>query len=226
MLSLPWEDVIFTSILPRLTLAEVCKLRLVSHSFNQLCLEYFTCCSSYDLSPFAASLRSHHLQWLLSSNRSIQCLNVTDCKDLLNDDNFIPLIYQNKYIRKLWLSGCSKLTNSSIHTIAIHCPYLVELHLNECRWLSKESVLLLSANCHQLEVFSCRGCWDIEDECVISLSINCLNLKNINLSCCYAVTDTSVLNLAARCHYLTTVSLVSCWRVTDNAIEALGESPL
>ncbi|RDD37718.1 F-box/LRR-repeat protein 15 [Trichoplax sp. H2] len=222
--SLPWEDVIFTSILPFLTLMEVCNLRLVCKSFNQLCLEYFTCCTVYDLSPFAASLRHHHLQWLLGYNRFIQYLNVSNCKDLLNDDNFIPILRQNQHLRQLWLSGCSKLTNASIECIATNCPYLTELHLNECRWLSKEIILLLSAHCHQLEVFSCRGCWDIEDECIISLSINCPNLKEIDLACCYAITNKSIFNLAARCHRLRHVSLVSCWRVTDTAIKNLGEN--
>ncbi|GFS54601.1 hypothetical protein TNIN_131281 [Trichonephila inaurata madagascariensis] len=60
-------------------------------------------------------------------------------------------------VERIHLSGCSKLTDKGLATIALKCPELKVLELRGCSWISSRGVTDIVSRCHSLEKLDLTG---------------------------------------------------------------------
>lgn len=102
---------------------------------------------------------------------------------IFSEDSYIEKLASNsKRIKTLCLNDCSKLTNSSLFTLANFCSNLESLTLHKLEKVSDDAIIYLSKECLGLKTinFLFKDS-EITDKGISKLIMNCNELKKIKL---------------------------------------------
>ncbi|RLN52036.1 hypothetical protein BBJ29_008269 [Phytophthora kernoviae] len=119
----------------------------------------------------------------------------------------------------------SNITDTTLITLAKHCPCLEEVKLSCCSEISDVGVEALVRSCRRLRALDLTNCALITDRGVGMLGVYGQQLERLNLSWCMNITDKSVVDIAHGCEHLQEVLLVWCTQLTDAAIDAFIPDP-
>ena len=120
---------------------------------------------------------------------------------------------------KIYLSSVkTKVTDTSVITIAQYCPELINIGLFGCSNITDNSIIEIAQNCPRLIWISLGDCSKITDTSVRAIARNCSKLAHIQLLNCSKITDTSIINLVRNCPRLTTIWLGGCSKITDATV--------
>lgn len=117
--------------------------------------------------------------------------------------------------QELDLSWCSRVSDSSLESIALHCPDLRELLVACCKLIRGTGIPHLAKHCGRLSHLVLRGCSNVEHLHLLSTSLTDLNLGN-----CLSLKE-EVLATEIRCPSMVSLSLASVTTATDAAVESL-----
>lgn len=173
VLDLPWHDVVFRHILPCLTLQNQVQLRNVSKRFREMLTEFFRTNNILDLSRCAGKMNKEAFNIISKDNFLLQTLVLRNAKGWLRDDMLQEILIRNTRLRKLDLTNCSSVSNTSLQVLALNCPDLHTLILYDCHWTSVEGMTAVALNCRGLEHVDITGCWCINDDVIILLALHC-----------------------------------------------------
>ena len=73
-------------------------------------------------------------------------------------------------LRRLNLSLCKQITDSSLGRLAQHLRHLHELDLGGCCNVTNTGLLLIAWGLKQLKSLNLRSCWHISDQGIASLA--------------------------------------------------------
>lgn len=220
---LPREDVIFQHIFSHLDIIQLFLCRRVCKLFKELCDAYFNVCKCLNCVPAAGRITESAFDFMTRENTNLQDIVLKHCKGWLKDNSFIRVIRRSHRLKKIDLTGCSSLTNTSLFSLAHCCSFLKNLTLRECRWVSTEALIQLAMGCKQLEFIDLTGCWQVSDNCVCLLASTCTGLRVIVLNDCYSISNASAETIAKSCPGVIHIGIRGCWRVTDTAVYLIGE---
>ena len=169
---LPWEDVLYKYVLPRLTLPELFGLRCCSRQANTCVDQYFTCCRCLNLVHVSARVTPATFRLMTPGNACLQQMILRNCK-WLTDTLVVPVVDPAHLLHTLDLSNCTGLGNASLQKVAISCPNLAVLLLRDCHWVSTDGMLVITLHCRNLTRLDITACWEIDDDTVITLAKMC-----------------------------------------------------
>ena len=122
-------------------------------------------------------------------------------------------------LQSLSVSGCVRLTDASIVSVASSCRKLSHVDLTQVYDLTDASVVALAESSGQhLASVKLSRCGRITDEAIASLAAHCPLLRAIAVDDCYSLTDTSIMVLAKSCPLLKTADLSHCPYLTDESV--------
>lgn len=170
---LPWEDVIFRYLFPRLSLPTLFQLRACSRQMKECTETYFTCCKSVDVSHISTKITVSAFILATHNNCVLRTLVLRNAKNWLVDAVLVPVFDIATYLVTVDLTGCTTLSNASLEKLAVCCPQIEHLSLGECHWLSKEGLLVLAMNSHQLRTLDLTACWQVDDESIMVIASFC-----------------------------------------------------
>ena len=128
------------------------------------------------------------------------------------------------FLQSLSVSGCVRLTDESIVSVARRCHRLAHVDLSQVYDLTDASVVTIAQSCGPyLRTIKLSRCGRITDLAVIALAENCPGLTDVTVDDCYALTDASIVALVQRCRLLRALDLSHCPRLTDQSVIALTE---
>ena len=220
---LPWEDVIFSHIFPRLSILELFRCRGVCRFFREVCDSFFARQRTLNCDEVASRLTPDAFALITRTNSCMQELILNGCKGWLCEVVLVDVLKRNARLSGLDLTACSSLTNWTLFSLAKFNPDLKELTLRECRWVSSNAVIQLSLCCNGLRYVDLTGCWEVSDACVASVASCCSDVHTVLLNDCYSVSDDSVRIIARSCPKLCHLGLRGCWRVSNSAVALVGE---
>jgi hypothetical protein len=173
LFDIPWEQVLCKHFLPYLTLQELFKLRGICKQFHDLVDCYFSLAFKVNTTSFSATFSKRAFEILTRNNFCLKELVLCNSRDWLSDETLVPLLQGNPGLRKVDLSNCTALSNSSLYTIGAHCPQLNSLTLRGCVWVSHDGLVSLITNRLPLQYVDLSGCWDLADDDIIHLVTYC-----------------------------------------------------
>lgn len=225
LLDLPWEDVVCKRILNRLSVTEICTLKIVSKQFLELVETYFRVCRELDLSICGrkSNFAAKHFESLANECESLRGLTLNGCKRWLHDKILIPVVEGNLGLRKIDLSGCLDVTDLSVKILVLNCKFMQEIILAECRWLTSDGLLVVGLECSYLKVLVLRGCWNVDNESLSAVLRNNASMELIDIGSCYSINGATITDMAKFCTDLKHIDISGCWRVGNDAIFAVRE---
>ena len=179
--TLPWDDVIYIYIFPRVSLQTLFFLRRVNSNWNCCVAEYFRVCQCYDFTDVGPRFNVRAFRIALGRNVAVRRLNLSNNRDWLVDGTLQPVLQANSRLAKLNLTRCSTLTSLTVLTLATCCPLLKELDMSCCHWLESEQFSVLMRQCHGMESLSVSGCWNLNDDAIMALADSCKRLGKVVL---------------------------------------------
>ncbi|XP_050710876.1 F-box/LRR-repeat protein 15-like isoform X2 [Eriocheir sinensis] len=218
---LPWHDVIYQHIFPRLSVVELCRLAAVSRAFHRVSKEYFHTCKEIDVSDY--NMTDDDFRMITLECRNLQRLSVARCS-WLSDGPLITLFRQSPNLVYVDLRGCCSLNGGALQILAVKCKKLKFLLVDGCPWFTGGSLQALTLHQSELLSFSTGGCWGMEDQDIAKFFQKFTKIKEIRLNDVEAITDASLYHLAMSCSDLETLSLAGCWRVTDQGLKKVVDS--
>ncbi|XP_019933776.2 uncharacterized protein fbxl9 isoform X1 [Paralichthys olivaceus] len=123
-------------------------------------------------------------------------------------------------LQELDLSGCSKLTDSSI-TQVVHHPDLQRLSLSMLPEIIDDSLVSVAWQCRSLTSLSLSNCPGISDRGVTEAAPYLHRLQHLYLSGCSKITDRSLFQLAQHCKRLRTLDISRCKNISITTMELL-----
>ncbi|KAI9289957.1 hypothetical protein BC943DRAFT_341117 [Umbelopsis sp. AD052] len=146
-------------------------------------------------------------------------------------------------LTQISLAGCHRITDTSIISVANHCPMLEHLDLRACGLVSDLSISAVALNCPQLRhlnvgrirdrerititsirliaqrtkaaVLGLAGC-DIDDECMLLLAQQRKSsMERISVNNCYRITNESIRAFVKLCPRLSVFEMKECHLVND-----------
>ncbi|XP_047452531.1 F-box/LRR-repeat protein 3 [Mugil cephalus] len=123
-------------------------------------------------------------------------------------------------LQELDLSGCSKLTDSSI-TQVVHYPDLHHLSLSMLSEITDASLTSVARHCRSLTSLALSHCPGITDHGVAQAAPYLHRLQHLYLSCCSNITDKSLFLLARHCKRLRTLDVSTCKNISVTTVDLL-----
>lgn len=133
-------------------------------------------------------------------------------------------------VERIILTGCEKLTNKGLHTIAKRCPELRHLEIQGCANVNNDSLFEIASYCVNLEYLDVTGC-----PCITSVSLTTqvleqatahhlrqIYLRFLDMTDCYALEDEGLQTLTLHCTQLQHLYLRRCVRIGDAGVQAIG----
>ena len=220
---LPWEDLVFSHILPKLNLADLCRLRQTCKTMQKCITGYFSVMKHLELTYTGPRFTARHLQRITEDSRNIQSLDLSAAKRWLDNKDVLAIVCNNQCLESINLHGCSFLKVGLLQEVGISCRGLRRADLGDCHWVTTADLLQLAAECPQLNHIDLAGCWNLSDDTFLELMQLCKILKHINISDIYSITDNTISTIAHSCPELNILKIKACWRVTDDSVRMLGE---
>lgn len=168
----------------------------------------------------------------VSSASLKQVLRLCPIRDLklnlcgaIGDECFAELIRDElPALRSIDLTGCSRITDTSIYHIVNAASKLRSLSLTRCINLTDRGIVQISRLGKYLHHLHLGHCSNLTDRSVIFLVKYCSRLRYIDLACCYNLTDAAVVALSGLAR-VKRIGLVKCNSVTNHGILTLANAP-
>ena len=130
-------------------------------------------------------------------------------------------------VKKISLSGSSRLTDRGLALIARRCQHLEELEIQYCVNVTNGGLLDLTSRCSKLNHLDVSGCPMVSAVNVVSSgqhhsSSAHLNIQYLDLSDCPHVDDTSLRLVVESCPQLQYLYLRRCSRITDASLRSIS----
>ena len=127
-------------------------------------------------------------------------------------------------VKRISLSGSSRLTDRGLALIARRCQLLQELEIQLCTNVTNGGVLDLTSRCHHLHHLDVSGCPMVS---AVSVSTGAganrhLGIQYLDLSDCPHVDDTSLRLVVESCPQLQYLYLRRCAQITDAALRSIS----
>ncbi|CAI0387456.1 unnamed protein product [Linum tenue] len=128
--------------------------------------------------------------------------------------------------KELVLSGCVKLTDSSLKAIATACPRLQSLNLSNLRQLTDSALGYLANGCREIQTLKlCRN--NFSDEAIAAfVEAYGESLKDLSLNNVKQVSHNTALSVARRANNLQSLDLSWCRNLADEAVGLIVDSCL
>ena len=220
---LPWEDLVFAHIFPKLNLADLCRLCQSCRAMQKCIMNYFSVMRHLDLTYTGPRFAAKHLQQITEDSHNLQSLDLSAAKRWLDNEDVLTIVHHNPGLESINLHGCSFLKVGLLQEVGMSCRNLKKADLGDCHWVTTGDLLQLAAECPQLNHIDLAGCWNLNDDTFLELIHSCKLLRHINISDIYSITDNTVSTIAHNCPDLKVLKIKACWRVTDDSIRMLGE---
>ncbi|XP_068168086.1 F-box/LRR-repeat protein 2 isoform X2 [Antennarius striatus] len=123
-------------------------------------------------------------------------------------------------LQELDLSGCPKLTDSSI-TQVVRYPDLRYLSLSTLPEITDTGLVSVARHCRSLTSLTCSHCPGISDHGVAQATPYLHRLQHLCLSGCGDITDKSLLLLGQQCKRLRTLDISRCQKVSAKTVDLL-----
>lgn len=175
--SLPWDDVVFSYILPYLDLKSLFVLSGVCKDVRFMVHTYFESMKRVDVQNIGSKLSPVAMKSLLSRVCMCQMLLLKNCKSSLMDSDLEPALERNGRVFHFDVTNCISLSNNVLQTLAVSCSSLRVLILQNCVWVSSEAVSNVALHCNQLEQIDLSGCWHVDDDAITTVSVCCLRYQ-------------------------------------------------
>ncbi|KAG9352538.1 hypothetical protein JZ751_020952 [Albula glossodonta] len=123
-------------------------------------------------------------------------------------------------LQELDLSGCCKLTDSSI-TQVLRFPDLQKLSLSMLPEITDESLVAAAQHCCSLVSLSLSHCPRLSDQGVARAAPHLRRLQHLHMACCDRISDRSLVVLGKNCRRLRSLDVSRCRDVTMAAVDLL-----
>lgn len=145
----------------------------------------------------------------------------------VNDTTFqrLPNTLNFERLRVLDLSGCTMISDSSVHKIVTVAPKLKNIVLAKCFDITDASLAHLATLGKNLQYVHLAHCMHITNRGVATLVEGCPRIQYLDFACCGQLTDISVFHISSLSR-LKRVGLVKCPNITDYGILALAQRSL
>ncbi|XP_012683327.1 F-box/LRR-repeat protein 7 [Clupea harengus] len=188
---------------------------------NQLCRCARVCRRWYNLAWDPRLWRTVQLTGdVLHVDRALRVLTRRLCQDTPN----VCLTLETVVV-----SGCRRLTDRGLYTVATCCPELRRLEVAGCYNVSNEAVFEVVSRCPNLEHLDVSGCSKVT--CIsltreVSLKLSPMHgqqisIRYLDMTDCFALEDDGLHTIAAHCPMLTHLYLRRCTRLTDEGLRCL-----
>ncbi|CAB1325743.1 unnamed protein product, partial [Coregonus sp. 'balchen'] len=198
---------------------------------NQLCCCARVCRRWYNLAWAPRLWQSIRLTGdLLHADRALRVLTQRLCKDTPN----VCLMLET-----LVASGCRRLTDRGLHTVAQCCPELRCLEVAGCYNVSNEAVFEVTCISLTREVslklspmhgqqisiryLDMTDCFALEDEGLHTIAANCTQLTHLYLRRCVRLTDEGLRYLVIYCPAVRELSVSDCHYVSDVGLREIAK---
>lgn len=188
---------------------------------NQLCRCARVCRRWYNLAWDPRLWRTIRLTGeTINVDRALKVLTRRLCQDTPN----VCLMLET-----VTVSGCRRLTDRGLYTIAQCCPELRRLEVSGCYNISNEAVFDVVSLCPNLEHLDVSGCSKVTcisltREASIKLSPlhgKQISIRYLDMTDCFVLEDEGLHTIAAHCTQLTHLYLRRCVRLTDEGLRYL-----
>ncbi|KAI9893057.1 MAG: SCF ubiquitin ligase complex subunit [Vezdaea aestivalis] len=138
----------------------------------------------------------------------------------INDGTLMSMASCKK-IERLTLTGCSKLTDTSIMYLLEGNENLLALDVTNVPEITDDSLLKAAEHCKRLQGLNVTGDTNITDVSIQQIAQNCHLLKRLKLNECSKITDVSVMKLAQHCRHILEIDLYKCANIKDVSVSTL-----
>ncbi|XP_034049341.1 F-box/LRR-repeat protein 15-like [Thalassophryne amazonica] len=223
LLDLPWEDVLVPHVFCYFTLQQLVRLQRVSTDFYTLMQICLSKCKTFEMTRTKTKVPKEAFCSILKDNHVLQNLSLQNCSHWLTDGDVLPVISQNHHLRRLVMTGCTKLTHHTLIAVALNCGRLQYVSLAYCDWVDNLCLRTFIDHCRDLQTFDLTACSQVDHDTICYLARKCPNLKFVSVADNDHVTDKSVEEMAKNCINLEKLNISGCRRVGDRAIRRLAE---
>jgi len=138
---LPWEDVLFDTLLPCLQPKDWLALSSTCKSCNRMVTEFIKQNKRLVFPPDSGCARVFKL--LTRHSVNLRVAGFPFCT-WLTDKLLQPVVEQNLLLERLDISGCSSLTDTLLLRVSVCLTRLTHLTLSHCSWVSGASIEFLA----------------------------------------------------------------------------------
>ena len=223
LFDLPWQDVVYLHIFPKLHLTDLFRLRVASKTSHRCITWYLAVMKQLSLTYTGPKFNTDHLTAITRTSYMIQDLDLSAAKQWLQNDIVINIIRQNTSMETINIRGCVMLRLGLLEAIGMYCKQLKKANFGSCIHITDQEVLKMTQECTKLEHLDLSGCWNINNNTIIRTVHMCKQLRHIDLSNVYSITDVAISAIAYSCPELNVLLITACWRVTNDSIKMLGE---
>jgi hypothetical protein len=139
------------------------------------------------------------------------------------DDQRLPLFFDTYVSRDADLSGCDRITDTSLTFISKKYPNFQNINLSFCVNITAEGVKTIAQNCTTLTTLSLSHC-TIGDSALLCIASSLPNIKSLALTGCNNITDTGVSKIASKCQELQYLDISHCKSLTSTSVKAIASS--
>lgn len=172
LLDLPWQDVLWTKVLPYLSISDCFYLRQVNKEYKKMIDDYFISCSKLDLTDVADCISPKAFEILIKDNNSFQTMILKNCS-FLTKEMLTPVIECNTRLKHLSIKNCRLLNDCVLLTVSASCRQLTYLNLSGCTWLHNVGLVTIAYKCYFLEFLNINNCSNVTDEGIRTLVFHC-----------------------------------------------------
>ena len=216
----------------------LCHTSLVSDSTLSWLAEGCFRLLSLDLS--GCNFPDSSLSYLFRGCKLLRELNLSDCIDL-SDAALEPISSSADFtatfgarLTSLNFTGCHKITDKGIVSVASACPSLERINLAGVPLITCKGMAVLARNCQHLKFVDISS--DIQalsdnprsrvprvgPDGIKAIGHYCKNLRVLRCNGASRIDASSIIEVAKGCPRLEVLTLRHCHRITDECIEAIG----
>ena len=120
------------------------------------------------------------------------------------------------------MSLCGRVESASVAMLARNCKHLQRLYLTGCTQMTDEAVVAIGRGCSKLQQLYVIGCVQITDAAFVAIADGCPQLQEIYAFHCNRVTDVGISALAHSCAQLRELG-VAYTQTTDVGCQAVAD---
>ncbi|EGC35301.1 hypothetical protein DICPUDRAFT_78988 [Dictyostelium purpureum] len=150
----------------------------------------------------------------------LSVLNVSRSHNL-NDAGIID-IARCRFLKRLLINDCTRISDISIIKVATNCPMLKEISLKGCTNIGEVAVLSLSTYCKRLQVIDFTDCHLVTDLSIVGIGRECLLLKKAIL-CGTSILDSAVIEICVRSNVNINTLDLQRTRITDKSLDIISQ---
>uniref|UniRef100_A0A1B6HQE3 F-box/LRR-repeat protein 15-like leucin rich repeat domain-containing protein n=1 Tax=Homalodisca liturata TaxID=320908 RepID=A0A1B6HQE3_9HEMI len=218
-LDLFWEDILYTKILPLLSLKDLFLMRRVSKQFKLLIDSYFGQMKVLNISLF--SQIANHIavkddDYYIKTARSI--LFSTRPLKIIFTEPWNKLFYGEPVIMKRVVEQLNAAELKCWLVVQQHCTSLQVVMMANCDWLTDDLLVPLLQNNDSITKLILNNCLNLSSICLQPAMIKSKNLKTLNLANCHWMTIGCLHALTLHQHGLEEVDFSGCNLISRDSL--------